>query len=58
MKYSIHKGGERYEKNFDEVIYWILMGEAKITVNTTCFGPYYQGKIDKQLDILKKYNEK
>ena len=39
-------------------IYWILMEEAKITVNTTCFGPYYQGKIDKQLDILKKYNEK
>ena len=37
-------------------IYWILMEEAKITVNTTCFGPYYQGKIDKQLDILKKYN--
>lgn len=34
-------------------IYWILMEEAKITVNTTCFGPYYQGKIDKQLDILK-----
>lgn len=33
-------------------IYWILMEEAKITVNTTCFGPYYQ------LDILKKYNEK
>lgn len=40
------------------LIYWILMEEAKITVNTTCFGPYYQGKIDKQLDILKKYNEK
>ena len=32
-------------------IYWILMEEAKITVNTTCFGPYYQGKIDKQLDL-------
>ena len=58
MKYSIHKGDERYEKILMRFIYWILMEEAKITVNTTCFGPYYQGKIDKQLDILKKYNEK
>ena len=56
--YLLYREVRSMKKILMRFIYWILMEEAKITVNTTCFGPYYQGKIDKQLDILKKYNEK
>lgn len=45
-------------KLFLESIYQLSILTARITANTTCWGHFYQNKLDDQLNQLKKYHEK
>ena len=47
----------KIRKNLCKIMYSLVVLVATISVNVTCYGRFYQEKLDQQLDGLRKYKD-